>query len=299
MRSVESSIIWCLLDVSVQVNEIAAKNLPPSTATRRGELLGSRRGEREDGSGDVTVLNERSVYGLDNVRIELPVATAGSRALAATIDYTLFLILVLVLSVAAGTLAIAFAEWIPEDGGWLTALLVLGFFALDFGYFFVQELVLRGQTVGKRLLHLRVVSERGGRPRAFSYVLRNLIRSLDVLFGAWFLVLDPRARRLGDRLAGTLVVHESRTSSSSNAVHRAPAGWGPDRIAVVESLLQRYETLPPDRCEQLAHRILEQAESSQAGFVDTSGTSWMLRLMRSFGEEMPSGDPPAAGASTP
>ncbi|MEM1245826.1 MAG: RDD family protein [Acidobacteriota bacterium] len=227
-------------------------------------------------------MSDRSVYGLDNVRIELPIAGAGSRALAATIDYSIWSLLVLVLISAASAGAVLFSDALPETG-WLVALLALSLFALDFSFFFGQEALLQGQTLGKRLLGLRVVSHRGGRASLFAYVLRSLVRTFDLLFGAWFLIFDGRSRRIGDHLAGTIVVHEPKESSSGNAVRRAPAGWGAERIAVVETLFERYETLPPDRTEALSHRILVEAERAQPGFSDSSGSTWTLRLLRSFG----------------
>lgn len=238
-------------------------------------------------------MNDRSVYGLDNVRIELPIAGAGSRSLAATIDYTLWSLLMLVVVAAASGGAVLFADALPETG-WIVAVIVLGLFVLDFSFFFGQEALLQGQTLGKRLLGLRVVSSRGGSASIFAYVMRNLARTFDVLFGAWFLIFDSRSRRLGDHLAGTVVVHEPRDFSSAYAVRRAPVGWGPERIAAVETLFERYETLPPDRTESLAHRILVEADRSQPGFSDQSGSTWTLRLLRSFGTPEETPEPPAS-----
>jgi hypothetical protein len=144
---------------------------------------------------------------------------------------------------------------------------------------------MNGQTLGKRLVGLRSVALRGGRATPLALLLRNLLRSIDLLFGMWFLVFDPRGRRIGDRLAGTLVVHEPAQSVETDAVSRVPAGWGPERIEVVESLLGSLESLAPERAEELSARVLELAERDQPGFVwpGAPGTSASTRLMASFG----------------
>jgi len=228
----------------------------------------------------------RSVYALDNVRLELPIAAAGSRCVAAVVDYTLLLLIFMVVFVGGVVTATIFAGSLPS-AGWIAAGIALATFAIDFSFFFLQELLLGGQTLGKRLLRLRVVSNRGGRATPLSYVLRNLVRTIDLLLGTWFLVLDPRARRIGDRVAGTMVVHEPVPTSSTNAVRRAPAGWGPNRIAVVESLLKRSETLPPQRMEQLAGAVLEEAVRADPNFVTSNSGSAAVDLMRAFGDPAP------------
>jgi uncharacterized RDD family membrane protein YckC len=245
----------------------------------------------------------RGLYGLDNVRLELPIALAGSRSLAALVDYTILFILAAALF--AGALLLAFTTGIFEGAaaGWVLALGLLALFLLEAGFFAIQELALGGQTLGKRMIGLRTVASRGGRAAPLALVLRNLLRSLDLLFGMWFLVFDPRGRRIGDRLAGTLVVHDRADGVEADAVFRVPAGWGPDRIRVVESLLASIGTLPDDRVEELSRRVLESAERDEPGFTWTgeSRTSATTRLMVSFGRrglELPAaetGRPEAAG----
>ena len=229
---------------------------------------------------------QRSVFALDNVRLELPIAAGGSRSVAAVIDYTLLLLVFMIAFMAGIITATLMADSLPS-AGWIAAGVALATFAIDFSFFFLQELLLGGQTLGKKVLRLRVVSNRGGRATPLAFLLRNLVRTIDLLFGTWFLVLDPRARRIGDRIAGTMVVHEPLPTSSMNAVRRAPAGWGPDRIAVVETLLQRSETLPPERMNELATQVLAAAEKSDPSFATFPSGSAATDLMRAFGEPSP------------
>lgn len=93
-------------------------------------------------------------------------------------------------------------------------LMVLAGFALGIGYAILLEWKWRGQTLGKRLLRLRVVDERGLRLQPHQVVIRNLLRCVDALPVAYLVggvatLLNRRAQRLGDLAAGTIVVREA------------------------------------------------------------------------------------------
>jgi hypothetical protein len=85
-------------------------------------------------------------------------------------------------------------------------------FAFLFGYFIVCEWRLNGQTVGKRLLDLRVIDDRGFSIDLFQSVIRNQLRLVDMMPFAFYGVggvaalCNTRQKRLGDSAAGTLVV---------------------------------------------------------------------------------------------
>ena len=181
-------------------------------------------------------IRRESILGLDNIRLDLPVAGLGSRSLAAFVDY-LGLGVVGVVWVAVCVLV--FARVAPE---WTPVFLLAGFFLLDWGYFAAQEIATGGRTLGKRVLQLRVVTAEGGTPAAGALLIRNLVRGLDLFVGPVLMAFDPLSRRLGDRLAGTLVVHD-RAREAAPVLGRVPPGWGARELAVVESFLARARTL--------------------------------------------------------
>ena len=236
------------------------------------------------------------LYGLDNVRLDLPIALAGSRSLAALVDYSILGILAAALATGVLIFALVLGAFESSAVGWLVAVGLLGLFVLEAGFFAIQEVALSGQTLGKRMVGLRSVASRGGRASPLALVLRNLLRSLDLLFGMWFLFFDPHGRRIGDRLAGTMVVHELPRSVETDSVARVPAGWRPQQIQTVESLLASLETLAPQRAEELSRRVLERAERDEPGFAWPSGpgTSATTRLMASFGRRENAGGPGGA-----
>ena len=106
---------------------------------------------------------------------------------------------------AAGVISLDFAF----------ALLIFIYFAVSIAYGIVAEWALRGQTIGKRLLHLRVMDAQGLRLQFHQIVLRNLLRFADSLpvcymVGGLACLATRRAQRLGDLAANTVVVHNPK-----------------------------------------------------------------------------------------
>jgi uncharacterized RDD family membrane protein YckC len=94
-----------------------------------------------------------------------------------------------------------------------SALNALVAFIVQFGYRMATEWFWRGQTVGKRLLRLRVVDAAGLRLHPSQIVIRNLLRAVDFLpacyvVGGVACLLSQRSQRLGDLAANTIVIRE-------------------------------------------------------------------------------------------
>ncbi len=210
----------------------------------------------EQGSG-------ASVLGLDNVRVELPVAGVGNRALAAFLDHV-----VLGLGMVVVVIVLIAAAAATERPGWALVVALFVLFLVNWGYFVALEIAMEGQTLGKKALGLRVVSRDGGRPSPGALVVRNLFRVVDNFVGIFLIAADTQARRLGDRLAGTLVVHQPRVRQRL-VVGRAPAGWGAKEVAVAESLLARAATLEPEQVVRFAGRMIAWIERDDPALLDS------------------------------
>jgi uncharacterized RDD family membrane protein YckC len=198
----------------------------------------------------VADIRRESILGLDNIRLDLPIAGIGSRSLAAFLDY-------LVLTALA--LLWVFVVFLLErlTPGWAPAFLFVGWFLLDWGYFAGLEIATGGRTLGKMAVKLRVVTAEGGTPGPGALLTRNLVRSLDLVFGLPLMVVDPLSRRLGDRLAGTVVIHD-RPPEPAPVLGRVPPGWGPRELALVEAFLARAGSLDDLAASwEMADRILE------------------------------------------
>ncbi len=97
------------------------------------------------------------------------------------------------------------------------AAAVLAYFLVAVGYGIVFEWYWQGQTIGKRLLRLRVMDIQGLRLRFSQVVIRNLLRFIDsipafYMVGGLACLISRRAQRLGDFAANTIVVWSSRIS---------------------------------------------------------------------------------------
>jgi len=141
----------------------------------------------------------------ERVSLAYQLSGLGSRSVAQLID-----VLLLTVALVALLLAISAARLGSLLGNLLTALLV---FAILNGYFVFFEGLWSGQTPGKRVMRLRVVSE-AGQPITFEQSLtRNLVRNFDFIpfgygIGLVALFANGRGKRLGDLAAGTVVVRE-------------------------------------------------------------------------------------------
>ena len=115
-------------------------------------------------------------------------------------------------SSAVGTLLGFFGLLSPD---FARSIIVLAYFLIPISYGIVLEWFWRGQTLGKRLLRLRVMDAQGLRLQFSQIVVRNLLRFVDML-PAFYLVggiaclASRRAQRLGDFAANTIVVRHPR-----------------------------------------------------------------------------------------
>jgi uncharacterized RDD family membrane protein YckC len=198
---------------------------------------------------------EESILGLDNVQLDLPIAGVGTRVLAGFVDY----LLVLALNVAWITASLWAAIGLGLGPWWGLGLVVVGFFVIEYGYFAGSEVLMRGQTAGKRLVGLRVVTRLGGRPGTSALLVRNAVRTVDVLAGVPLMMTDPLARRVGDRLGGTVVVRDAPRTREM-VIHRVPRGWSGREVALLESFFRRQYDLEQGRAESLARTLLAAIE---------------------------------------
>jgi uncharacterized RDD family membrane protein YckC len=140
----------------------------------------------------------------EGIQFALPLAGPFSRMLAFAVDFAAI--------AAAETFAarlLAPLQLINADTA-QTVLTIL-YFAISLLYGILLEWFWRGQTIGKRLLGLRVVEANGFRLRPSQIVVRNLLRFIDLLPGLYLVggaccVFSSRRQRLGDIAASTIVI---------------------------------------------------------------------------------------------
>ncbi|MEO7794922.1 MAG: RDD family protein [Thermoanaerobaculia bacterium] len=144
----------------------------------------------------------------EGIAFTLPLAGPVSRMLAWAVDAACVGAAGSLIGGAAGAFRFVGADT-------ATAIAAVAYFVLQIGYGIATEWLWRGQTVGKRLLRLRVLDQHGLRLRPSQVVTRNLLRAVDslplcYLVGGAAMLWSRNAQRLGDFAAGTVVVRVER-----------------------------------------------------------------------------------------
>jgi uncharacterized RDD family membrane protein YckC len=233
----------------------------------------------------------------ESVELEFTLAGIGNRAYALLVDYIvlgLILVAILLLLVILFFL-VSFILGSQEDTFiWLRAIQILISFFVYAGYFVFFEVLWQGQTPGKRLVKIRVIRD-DGRPISLQQAaLRALFRPVDELFflGVFLIILGKREKRLGDLVAGTLVVQEeSSIIKASLAISESAkslvgdlqqnavlSNLLPEDFAVVREYLQRRQAMIPEAKNELSRKLADQVKEIIALEELPSGVSPNLFL---------------------
>lgn len=224
----------------------------------------------------------------ENVQITYDSAGLGTRFVAWVIDTILlsimmFVILIVLLFAGASVNVVVKDFFEPfedlQPGEQLDIpLYIIGLMMLVFGlgsffYFGFSELLFRGQTIGKRQVKIRVVKVDGFSLDPLSIFVRSIFRVVDHIPPFWIVPLvSARAQRLGDMIAGTVVVSdrpdqmdsvreflsqrspaESKFHFSSTALNRARG----EDIEAVEKILDRWHGISKKEKELLLSQLVE------------------------------------------
>jgi hypothetical protein len=141
-----------------------------------------------------------------------------------------------------------------------------------FLYHPVVELVMGGQTPGKRIAGVRVVTRNGQPPSVAAILIRNVFRLIDSLpafytVGLLSTIVTRDSVRIGDLAAGTVLVYlpgDSRKASQRQAMLATQTRLAPDEAELVGDVLERWPQLDPETRRGLARRLLARAGASLA-----------------------------------
>jgi uncharacterized RDD family membrane protein YckC len=224
----------------------------------------------------------------EHVELHFALASLGNRFLACAADHLLQIIVVTIAWIVASNLSTGIrqlgarvATGIGEGSLWITAVTILLTFIIFFGYFVIFEALWSGQTPGKRWMKLRVIRDDGRPISFFASLTRNLLRLADIMpipfysLGIVSIVASERSRRIGDFVAGTVVVKERTAEAPSfdevftsdiidTAMRRVAEATdfrgdvrmiSSEEIEVVETFLRRRYDLPENPRLWLAWRV--------------------------------------------
>jgi|SRR5215469_4565287 len=216
----------------------------------------------------------------ERVELHFILASVGNRFLAAALDHIIqaFLLGLIILSFGAA----AGWSYFSSLGVWAAALMVLVAFTIFWGYFVFFEAIWSGQTPGKRVMKLRVIREDGRPVRFFEVFVRNLLRVFvdfmplpSYAIGVVSIVFSSQSKRIGDVVAGTVVIKERSSEAPSleeitrvfeaESARAATAGGPaiktdvgllePGEVRAVQAFLRRRFELSPSSRASLAIRI--------------------------------------------
>jgi uncharacterized membrane protein SpoIIM required for sporulation/uncharacterized RDD family membrane protein YckC len=208
------------------------------------------------------------------VVLSYTIAGLGSRVYAALID--LIICAVVLIAFVIGLVVLAAHEGprlsqTTPSTAWAFAIIILFQFAILWGYYLLFEGLNDGQTPGKRLLRLRAVRDGGYSIGFAASAVRNLMRIVDLqpafsyAIGIGSVLFTKSGKRLGDIVAGTIVVRESfvrqpvrpAAPAAPDAAVAAPlsAQLSDDEFRLLERWADRRNSLEPQRRRELTAQV--------------------------------------------
>lgn len=207
----------------------------------------------------------------EHIVLELELAGLGSRVAAALFDQVMIIVFLL-LTFWGGFLLLAPLISSEADAatGIMLALFILVWFGITWGYYALFEGLAGGRTPGKRRLGIRVVME-SGHPITFTAAIaRNLLRLVDFqpgnsyAIGLLLIFFQKHHRRLGDLVAGTIVVRDQAEDISlapldietpPDIVDLGPPVLSEDEFRLLKQFMSRLDRLPSETRVRFARQL--------------------------------------------
>lgn len=159
-------------------------------------------------------MNEIQIETAQNISIHQNAAHLGDRMLAYILDSIVIWVYIFAVIFILAYMDIEFGDY------WAFYMLMT---LPGFLYYLLMETFMNGQTIGKKIMSIRVVKIDGSKPNFSSYFIRWVMRIIDVLLtsggiAVLTILLRGNGQRLGDIAAGTTVITEKRKIKLSDAI---------------------------------------------------------------------------------
>jgi uncharacterized RDD family membrane protein YckC len=210
--------------------------------------------------------------------VKIPYQTAGvvTRGIAKGIDLLCIMALSFLL-----TLFEVIAYLLPDHivASVQIAIIIVISAAVPILYFTISEYWMKGQTIGKRVMGIRVIQDNGQSPSFLAVLIRNALLLADLLpflflLGFLLIFLNRKEKRVGDLVAGTIVIYEKAKEShlllqythpflypnEEEHYQRLPVISGEFYLLIESFLLRRTEMDPLIR-QRLAKQLVQQGWS--------------------------------------
>jgi len=227
------------------------------------------------------LLNRITLQTPESVELEFLLAGIGNRSLALLIDYivwgSMLFVFTMTVTIFNELITGIFKQIFGSQANlWLSAIALMIFFLIYVGYFVFFEVIWQGQTPGKRYTKIRVIRDDGRRESIQQALLRALLRPFDDLLtiGFFLILLGKQEKRLGDIVAGTLVIQEEYLVAPSFQVSSQGeefvtelletaniAQLKPDDFALIRDYLQRRKNISPKAKAELSLNLARQTRT--------------------------------------
>jgi uncharacterized RDD family membrane protein YckC len=150
----------------------------------------------------------------EKIKFSYHIAEIGTRIAAYVIDEMIQVLIVALIVVALLISGYSLRTHVEKSlTNLAAAFLMIMIFLFRWFYFVLFEVIMEGQSPGKKMMRIRVIRNNGDSLDLETIVLRNFLRFVDgfpviPLTGGFVALIDSRNRRLGDMIANTIVVDE-------------------------------------------------------------------------------------------
>jgi uncharacterized RDD family membrane protein YckC len=225
-----------------------------------------------------------------NVSLEYEVASVGDRIVAAIIDY----LVIFAWLAACGLLFALIIGSLGQASPALVVLIIVVLVPVVF-YHLASEIYFNGQSVGKKARHIKVIRLDGTQPQLGDYLLRWLLRLIDMslpvvgpLVAIIAILANGRGQRLGDMAAGTTVVStRPRQAAGALAPIVTPADYvvvfpqadqlADHDVATIRQLLQKG--LEHDN-HQLLHEVANKVKDLTGIYTELPDEAFLRTVIR-------------------
>jgi uncharacterized RDD family membrane protein YckC len=222
-----------------------------------------------------------------NIEVEFPIAPFHRRFFAWITDFIILVSYLFGLYYFVRT--ILGPTWIFEYS-WLWLCCWIPYFL----YHLVMESVANGQSIGKKLMGIKVITMEGGQPSLSQYLIRWLFRLLDIcllfLPGFFSIILSERSQRIGDMVAGTIMIDTRATTSWQDTIFtEVERNYKPKYPQVMQLTDKDINTLKSiigavekRNDYELAHRISDRIQSRLGMQAEEDSLQFLQRLLKDY-----------------
>lgn len=230
------------------------------------------------------------------LELQLTVAGVGARSYAFIIDWHIRFVLAFAWFMAVILISDFGNNWLFGEGGlfdgdewgWFTLLISLPPMIIYFLYHPILEILMNGQTPGKRITGVRIVRQNGMPAGVAQHLIRNIFRLIDSMpafycFGLVVCFLNSQHLRIGDLAAGTVLVYVDHNTKSEMAELESvleDSKLSLEQNQLLHELIQRWPKLDNQNRRSIATEFLTELGRMQAGQQHTHTDKQLLEMLR-------------------